>query len=328
MKKNNKLKLIFLRDIMTNETDKEHPLTTEQLLSKLEELDIKCDRRTLSEDIKCLNSIGTGISSCQSGHKKGYYIEERGFSKSELRILLDAVAASNFITQEKTDELSDRIVALAGSYKAQVLKKPRRIVNRCKHNNESIYESIDIIEQAIEQTKKISFKYFQLDEKKRREFKKKERYILDPLDLVIEDGNYYLVAYNPKYSNTNNYRLDRMVEVELEDESISSNARELKIGDYKSSSFKMFNGEKKLVKLEFERKCLNAVYDKFGEGVAVKTLTGDKRRVGVMVQISPTFYGWVFQFKGDMRIVEPSEVVEEYKKILKRIYDDMEKKGV
>ena len=159
-----KIKLLKLLELLRLDTDEQHPMTTNQICARLDEMGIICDRRTLSKDIALLNEQGYEIMDTTVGHEKGYYVEDRSFSIPELKILMDAVQAASFITDKKTTELVEKIAALGGSHRAEILKS--NIVNfkTTKHSNEHIFYNVDALEQAISEQKKILFRYFTLDE--------------------------------------------------------------------------------------------------------------------------------------------------------------------
>ena len=312
-----KYKLLKLLEMLRQETDEEHPLPTSAICSKLGEMGISCERRTLTKDIAVLNELGYEVMWSWVGKEKGYYIEDRSFTVPEIKILIDAVQAASFITDKKTAELIDKIAELGGSHKADILKSNMVRFNTRKHSNESIYYNVAFIEEALQQHKKVSFHYFDLNENGEKVYRRDRReYILEPVALVFNEDNYYLMAYSAKYDGTANYRVDRMDHVEVVEEHISEKARELRGGldDYTEQVFKMYGGQQEDIVLEFDAKLIGVVYDKFGEDTKMIRSSDDKCVATVRVQISPVFWGWLFQFAGQMRILSPDSVIVEYKK--------------
>lgn len=311
-----KIKLVKLMEILHQGTDETHAMTTNEICSRLEKMGISCDRRTLSKDIGVLNANGYEIMSRMVGHEKAYYIDDRNFSIPELKILMDAVQAASFITRKKTEELTQKIAALASDKCAESLRESMVCFNARKHSNEHIYYSVDMLEEALREQRQVSFLYFDLDEAKRKIYRKeKRRYIVDPVALVYNEDNYYLMCYAPKNGRIYNYRVDRMEAVQMEDDGVDEKAviHASGVADYTEQAFKMYNGAVEFVTLEFGREIIGAVYDKFGEDTEI-TCGGDGRYAAtVAVQISPTFWGWVFQFSGRMKIVAPAEIREEMK---------------
>lgn len=316
-----KIKLLELIKMLHNESDEYHPLTTNEICSRLSEMGISCDRRTVPKDIALFNEYGYEVMSCQCGHQKAYYIDDRQFSIPELKILIDAVQAAGFITEKKTAELTEKISALGSRWQAQELRSNMVVFNTRKHSNESILYNVSAIEEALRKGLKISFFYFDLDENCRRVYRKeKRRYVVDPVSLVFIEDNYYLVCYTEKYHCLTSYRVDRMETVEIEDTPICNEAMlsdEL-IADYTEQTFKMFGGEKKEIVLRFSNNLIGSVFDKFGETLTIKRVDENTCETKIRVQVSPTFWGWIFQFDGAMKIVSPQETIDEYRKMIDR----------
>jgi len=314
-----KIKLLKLVELLRNETDEDHPLTTSQICRYLRENSITCDRRTLGKDIAYLNEQGYEVMSKNVGHEKGYYIADRTFSIPELKILIDAVQASCFITPKKTGELIEKIAHLNGVHCARYLKENLVVFNRRKHSNESVYYNIDFIEEALRKKKKVSFFYFDLDENGERVYRRnKERYVKEPIALVFHEDRYYLVCYSPDVEDKiRKYRIDRIDHVEVEEERIGKEAREYlasaDFGEYTQKVFKMYGGREEEVTLRFHRDLLGAVYDKFGEHTRVRAEEKDILTTTIRLQVSPTFWGWIFQFGGQMKIVSPAHLIEEFR---------------
>lgn len=311
-----KIKLLKLMDILLAETDEEHPLSTSRLCSKLAENNISCNPKTLSKDIKTLNEQGYEVMSTMVGHEKGYYIEDRNFSVPELKILIDAVQAASFITSKKSTELISKIADLAGMHRAKELKSNFVCFNTRKHKNECVFYSVDSLHNALKEHKMVSFYYFDINEHGDKVYRKnKERYIVEPLALVFSEDNYYLMCYSSKYNNICNYRVDRMEYVDVLDESVSPNAiiDESDIGEYTEQVFRMYGGTPIEVQIEFDLSLLGAVYDKFGEDTRVWEVGEKMLSSRIKVQVSPTFFGWLFQFGSKMKVVSPESVIHDLK---------------
>jgi len=312
-----KIKLLKLMELLRQETDEEHPLVTNEICKRLADMGISCERRTLSKDISLLNEQGFEVMQKWVGKEKGYYIEDRSFSIPELKILIDAVQAAGFITEKKTSQLIDKISALAGSHRGEILKSNMVCFNTRKHTNETIYYSIGYLEEAILYGKKVAFKYFDLNEHNEKVYRKEGGYYtVEPVALVFNEDNYYLMTYSAKYNGTANYRVDRMDQVSVIDESVSAYAKSLrvKIGDYTEQAFKMYGGNLKDITIQFAPSLIGVIYDKFGEDTKIRRIDENTCIARVTVQISPTFWGWIFQFAGEMKITAPRSVIEEYRK--------------
>ncbi len=312
-----KIKLLKLVDLLRQETDEQHPLTTSEICKRLTEMGIPCDRRTLSKDIDLLNANDmVDIIVTKVGKQKAYYTEDRPFSVPELKILVDAVQAASFITEKKTEELVDKIANLGGTNRAETLKSNRVHFNTRKHTNENIYYNVDAIEDALGRRKKIIFRYFDLDLNGQKCYRRDgHHYVAEPVALVYNEDNYYAILYSERHGGTANYRVDRMDSVEVIDEDITEKALILRdeVARYTGQVIKMYGGEPKSVTLEFDNTLVGSVFDRFGEGVEMEEAAYGRVAATVEVQVSPTFWGWVFQFGEKMKIVAPDEVVEEYR---------------
>lgn len=311
-----KIKLLKLMEILRQETDEDHPLKTTAICEKLLTMNIKCDRRTLHLDMKLLNQQGYEVMSLLIDHERAYYIADRSFSVPELKILIDAVQAASFVTDKKTAELIDKIADLGGSNRAAILKDNIVHFNTRKHRNECIYYNVDTIEEAIHTDRKIIFRYFDIDENGERVYRRDgHHYVVEPVALVFNEDNYYLVTYSTRHEGTANYRVDRMDQVEIIDEDVTDKAKELResVAGYTESVFKMYGGQPEDVTLQFDQKLMGAVYDKFGEGTKMLRINDTTCVAAVKAQISPTFWGWLFQFGGRMTINSPETLKEEYK---------------
>ena len=307
----NKVKLLKLMEILTRETDETHPIRRRDLLARLLAEGFTCDIRTLSKDIATLNEFGYEVMAEKRNNEKLYYVSERRFSIPELKILIDAVQAASFITKSKSEELIKKLASLGGSCRGEILKQNIVAFHTRKHTNESIFYSIDTLEKAITENRKVIFRYFDIDENGYPVYRRDgHHYVAEPVALVFHEDNYYLISYSDRYNGTTNYRVDRMHAVEIIPVAISEQAIALRgnVCDLTDTAFKMYAGRTEEVTLAFDRDLLGVVYDKFGEDTKVTCLDEAQLSVTVPVQISPTFYSWLFQFGAKMRIMEPEDV--------------------
>jgi len=291
-----KVKLLVIYELLRQDSNEDHPMRAADIISRLNEKGISCDRRTLSRDMKTLNDHGYEIMS--------------------------AVRAAGFITEKKTAELMDKIAGLGGSHRAKLLSEERMSFNTRKHTNESVYYSVDCLEEAIRNGRKATFRYFDLDENASRVYRRAgDRYTVEPIELVCSEDNYYLVTYSPKYEDTANYRIDRMDSVKVSEESISPESVKAKeeLGDVTARMVKMFSGKTETVTLRFLDMLLDPVYDRFGESLPVKRLNDEVCELTADVAVSDTFYGWLFQFAGRMQLMEPDRLRREYEKRAEKV---------
>ena len=311
-----KIKLLKLLEMLRQNTDEQHPMPTSRIISSLAQMDITCDRRTLAQDIATLSDLGYEIMTTTVGHEKAYYVEDRNFSIPELKILIDAVHASSFITEKKSEELISKIASLAGSHRAEVLKRNMVCFNTRKHSNERIFYNVNDLEDAILRQKKVLFRYFDLNENGERVYRRDgHRYVVEPIALVFNEDNYYLTCYSSRHDSTSNYRIDRMDSVQVIDEDCCEKAIALRdqVATYTEQAFKMFGGQIEDIVLEFDRSLIGAVYDRFGEGTKMMAASDAKCIASVKVQVSPVFWGWLFQFSDTMSLLSPQFLVEEYR---------------
>lgn len=318
-----KVKLLKMMDLLRAESSPDHPLTTERICSALINQGINCDRKTLTKDVQTLRNYGYEIEVRQIGHEKGYYVPEkkRDFTLVEQKIIIDALQVANFITREKTDELITKVAELNMEQKEYVLTTNVVCFNKRKHSNEEIYANVGILEEALRQRKKASFVYYDRDENGKRIYRKeRKRYVVEPMALIFNEDNYCLMCFPSKYDGMSNYRVDRMDEVEIEDESVSKKALILDddIAAYTEQVFKMYNGPMTDITIEFNDNLIGAIQDKFGEDTKIVRTSKDRCVASIKVQVSPLFWGWLFQFVGEMSIVSPEQIKEDYKR---RIFD-------
>lgn len=319
-----KIKLLKLLELLRQETDEQHPLTTMDICNRLGAMGISCERRTLSKDVALLNEQGYEVMWRWVGKEKGYYIEDRSFSIPELKILIDAIQASSFITEKKTADLIGKIANLGGSHRAELLQGNMVCFNTRKHSNESIYYNVSSLEDALQHQKKVLFRYFDLDEQGQKVYRREgHRYVVEPVALVFNEDNYYLVVYSSRHDSTANYRVDRMDHVEVLSDAVSEKAISLRggVAEYTEQAFKMYGGTPTDIVIEFDNQLIGAVYDKFGEDTQMMRSGENKCIATVKVQISPTFWGWLFQFAGLMKVISPDVVIEEYKRRATRLME-------
>lgn len=311
-----KIKLLKLYELLCQETDEQHPLTTMNIVDRLARMGISCERRTVAKDMAILNEQGYEVMVRWVGKEKAYYVEDRSFSVPELKVLIDAVQAASFITGKKTDELIDKIANLGGSHRAEILKSNMVCFNTRKHSNETIFYSVGYLEEALLQRKKVIFRYFDLDENGVRVYRKEgHHYVVEPVALVFNEDNYYMTCYSSRHDSTSNYRIDRMDSVEVIDEPCCEKAIALRdqVSAYTEQAFKMFGGQPVDITIRFDAKLIGVVYDKFGEDTKMNRVDKNTCETTVKVQVSPTFWGWIFQFGNLMSIVSPEAMTREYK---------------
>lgn len=322
---NTKLKLLRILEILQKESSKSKPLTTQQICEKLDKMGMHCERRTLYKDIKLLKDCGYDIEVVTSKTANLYYYKKApALSFAELKILIDAAEAASFISEELTEEIVTKLASLGGSRRRELLNGNLIHFNSRKHNYHDLYDTITMIETAIQRKLRISFYYFDLDEHAERVYRyDKKLYAVDPVVLIHSQDNYYLRCYNPKHDEMRNYRVDRMAEVSMTDKPISTKAivPPEEITEYTKQAFKMYSGEPVETLLEFKDELLDVIFDKFGEDTPIVRKNKDSCIATVVLQESPTFWGWYFQFPDKMKICSPDWLAEECEKWRNLRYD-------
>ena len=318
---NQKLKLLFLMKIFTKETDEDHGLTMAEIISRLDAEGISAERKSIYDDIALLREFGLDII-IRKTNTTEYYIGSREFEYPELTLLVDAVQSSKFLTEKKSRALIEKLETLTSIHEAKLLNKQVYVAGRVKMKNESIYYNVDAIQHALHLKKKIRFHYFEYDiEKNKAARKGGEYYYVSPVGLTYIDEYYYLITFSIKHNDFVNYRVDRMMNIEVLDEPadrIPSTTR-FDMAEYCQRKFSMFGGEDTRVQLEFDKSLMNPVIDRFGKDVRVEKLDDNTARAYVAIAKSIVFFGWISQFGDQMKIVSPDSLAQEYKEYLKKI---------
>lgn len=317
-----KIRLLALYDLLQSKTDEENPMSTQEIISALVKRGISVSRKTLYQDFDLLNKHGYDVV-CVRGRSNFYFVGERKFERPEVQILLNAVGATQSISDRKTAILIGKLLELLGATEAEKLYEtiPNSTI---KHSNERVYYSIDAITTAIIEKKKVSFLYFDYAVNGKREYRKdKERYVVNPLGLVYSDEKLYLICFHDKYGNPVNYRVDRMDEVKVEMEHITQlkEFEDFDLNAYRQEQFDMYRGEKMLVELIFPKDLLEIAIDRFGEGIVPISSGNDEYIVKATVQVSKTFFAWLTTFEGSVQINAPETVKEQYAAFIEKLFD-------
>lgn len=309
-----KLKMLHLVQIFEEETDDQHGLTTPQIIEKLAERGVEAERKALYHDFDCLRDMGYDIQKYQRS-KVEYGLASRDFQEGELLLLADAVQSSRFLTAKKAASLVKSISKLGSKYMAKDLAKKIHVEGRIGTQNESVYYNVDAIQRALTAKRKVEFRYFKLDERKRRvEQHNGMPYIETPVQLLYMDDVYYLVVWNDAHQGFANYRVDRMKNIEVSAEEATRN-EEIATFDaakYQQRVFGMFGGESVPVTLRVKAHVMSSVVDRFGADVKSVPLEEGVARVSAVVLEAPTFYGWLVQFGDDIVIEAPESLRNSY----------------
>lgn len=321
---NQKLKLLVLKDILMKYSDEHHGLTTNEIIEKLDTYGISAERKSIYDDLRMLEAYGCDICSDKTKTVR-YYIGSRDFELPELKLLVDAVQSSKFITEKKSRELIKKVGSLASNYDASKLQRQVFVSNRVKTPNEKIYYAVDTIHEAISEKKQITFCYHEwvLSGDKGEKIVKRARhggsiYKVSPFSLAWDDENYYLIAFDSGSQSIRHYRVDKMDKVKLTDEKREGKEHfaGFDMAVYSKSVFGMFGGEMVDVKVSVKNSLVGVVADRFGKDVFVTSDGEDRFMFSAKVVLSPQFYGWIFALGDGAKILSPKSAVEEYKNYL------------
>lgn len=316
-KKNSmKSRLLFLQSYLLRDTDMDHPVRTDHLIGILQEAGFSADARTLRNDIDMLSDSGYSICIVREGKYNAYYLDDRDFDLSELRMLIDAVSSSRFISREKSEELTEKLASLASIHQRDQLRKRVFTADRIKTNDDSSLVTAEWICEAIDQKKKISFQYYDYTPDKRKVLKHDgEVYVCSQYAIVWNDDRYYMIGYSDKHQHIGSFRLDRMKGPRILKEKATQDD-EFNPAEYIRHVLKMFGGRECEVTLRCQNDLMKNVIDRFGEDIETWTEDRDHFCVKLHVQVSRTFYSWVFQFAGGIDIIAPADIREEYLSML------------
>ena len=313
-----KKRLLMLIKLLQDHTDEDHPVSTRDIMAYYKENGMSSDRKTLDADIKLLQEQGFDLIKIKSSPNK-YYIASREFELPELKLLIDAVQSSRFITEKKSRELSKKLAGLASAEQAKELDRHTGVNGRAKSTNEQQLYTVDTITKAINEKKKIRYQYQEYDGKKRKILRNDgEVYVLSPYMLYWNEDFYYVVGYSDKRECITAFRVDRIVNIEITDAKAVKKPKGFKVSDYSSSIFGMYSGPETEVELECRNNLMKYIIDHFGEKIKVRPTENGTFLTTVTVELSPVFYGWVFQFGGGIKIAGPNKVVNEYNE-MKRV---------
>lgn len=318
---NQKLKLLYLMQFLLQRSDEAHPLTVQQMIDELARRGIGAERKSIYDDLEALRVFGLDIVQSR-GKTTGYYVGVRDFELPELKLLVDSVQSSKFITHKKTLSLIKKIESLASAYDAQLLQRQVYVRNRVKSMNESVYYNVDEISNAITQDKAIRFRYFDYTVTKERRFRRDgARYEISPFSLMWDDENYYMLGYDAEAGRLKHYRVDKMTDISASEQSRSGKEAfgEIDMPQYSKKVFGMFTGETVNVRLRFAEHLAGAVIDRFGRDVMITSAGDGHFSLSVDVAVSPQFYAWLFAFGTEVEILSPESVRDEFGDRLARL---------
>ena len=315
--KQQKLKLYYLSRIMTEKTDDEHGLSMKEIQMRLAEYGCTADRKSLYDDLEALRVLGIDVIGEPVGGGYLYHVGKKQFDIAELKLLVDAVQSSKFITEKKSNELIKKLTSMASDYEAAQLKRQVVVQGRVKTMNESIYYVVDDIHRAISQNHEIMFEYMQWNIKKELEKKRKDPYRVSPWALIWDDENYYLVAYSEPDDCIKHFRVDKMKNITVlpEKRKGKEKFKESDLAAYSTRNFGMYAGEEKDVRIAFKNEMVGVIIDRFGKNIVIHPSRQDGwSETVVKVAVSKHFFGWIFALGVDVAIVGPTNVLKMFEK--------------
>ena len=314
--------MVYLMKIFSEESDDNHYLTMPEIIQKLAAYGVNADRKTLYNDINELKKYGMDILTAQDGRNYYYYLGSRDFELAELKLLVDSVQSSRFISEHKSRDLIKKLESLASNHEASQLHRQVLIAGRVKTMNESIYYNVDKLYRAINADRQIKFRYYDWDlDKQMKPRYDGMWYQLSPWALMWDDEMYYLVVYDAKHGMVTHYRVDKMKEITILDDAREGKEalKEFNLADYSKSLFGMYAGKETRVTLEGDNYMAGVLIDRFGKDIIFAPVDEDHFRTTVTVAVSKHFLGWVISLGGGIRIAGPDSVVEQMKNMIKEL---------
>ncbi len=315
---NQKFKFTYLMKVMREKTDDEHGLTLPQIVDELEKYDVTAERKSIYNDFQDMTDrFGVEIIKEQIGRETYYHVGAREFELAEVKLLIDAIQSSKFITQTKSRELITKIKSLVSEHQARQLQRQVYITDRVKNMNESVYYNVDDIYSAINSNQKIRFKYYKWSiEKKLVPRHNGDWFVVSPWALTWDDENYYLVAYDDHDQKIKHYRVDKMMHISVDEERREGKEifRNFDMGAYSKATFGMYSGTRTKVHIQFPNSMCGVFLDRFGKEISFRKVDDDHSFVAVDVAISPQFFGWIFSLGKEVKVTGPEEVVSQMQK--------------
>ena len=325
---NQKLKLLYLVKILEQYTDENNSLTIKKLINLLQDKEVSVERKTLYKDIELLQNYGYDIVVTKEGKENSYFLATRNFELAEVKMLIDVIQASKFLTAKKSHHLIAKLKTLVSRNEANKIQRQIYSYEANKYINETIYVNVDAIHNAIANNKVITYNYWQWDSNKEMKNRHNNKlYKVSPFALVWNDENYYLVAYDSNSNKIKNYRVDKMSNVQITniDRNGHNRFKEENISSYSKKIFSMYGGKLEKITLQFTEKMIGVIVDRFGTEVKIHKLADNNYEANVEVMCSNHFLGWILSLGGGVKITNPENVKEQMRNLLEeslKIYKD------
>lgn len=324
---NQKLKLMYLADILRERTDEKHFISMREIIEALKAYGVSAERKSIYDDFETLRTYGLNIEGEKIDGRYVYHLLEHHFELAELKLLVDAILASRFITARKSKLLIDKLCALTSRYEAKQLKRELFVTERIKTENESVFYNVDAIYTAINADSKLDFKYYEWSLAKKLELRRNgEKRGINPLALIWDDENYYLVAYDGAAGKLKHYRVDKMRDIVVTGEYRDNKEAysDIDMVAYAKKMFGMFSGAEMTISMECANEMVGVIIDRFGTNLMIVPKSDERFSVHFTVQLSKQFLAWVFSLGDKVKIVSPSEAVEAMRGEAKRLAEQYE----
>lgn len=319
--KNKKGRLLALQQYLYQNTDENHPITTQELIDAMEMMGYSANRKTIKDDIDILTKFDIDIITNVS-RGNSFFMGSRQFEIPELKLLVDAVSSSRFISAGKSENLIEKLTSLASVYQKEQITPRIFTADRIKTDNLQLYYVVDKLIEAVQLSKKVRFQYQEYDGDKNKMLRNNgEIYINSPYGCLWNDDNYYLIGYSDKWKKVVTFRIDRIIDLELLNEVAVPEPEGFTIADYVKTTIEMYDGEEREVELICDNELMKLVIDKFGTGINTEKISETQFKATVVVAVSKTFYAWAFRFAGQMEIVGPEVVEQEYIKMARKVIE-------
>ena len=318
---NQKLKLPYLMKIMLEKTDEHHGLTMQQILDELSLYGVAAERKSIYSDFEDMNLFGIDVICDRQGRDHLYHVVSRQFELAELKLLIDAVQSSKFITEKKSRQLINKVKTLASENEADELQRQVYVHGRIKTMNESIYYNVDDIHNAINSDRKIRFKYYKWSINKRLVARHGgDFFYVSPWALTWDDENYYMIALDDLSREIRHYRVDKMDQISIIDEKREGKKlfKDFDMAAYARMNFSMYQGEIKKVSIEFPDEMCGVFIDRFGKDISFVKSGSGRSMLKVDVAVSNQFFGWIMSLGPDVKITAPADVVTQVSKAASR----------
>ncbi|MBO4915082.1 MAG: WYL domain-containing protein [Oscillospiraceae bacterium] len=319
---NQKLKLLYVMQFLTQNTDAEHPAPAGRIIDYLESQGIQAERKSIYDDIEALRLFGLDVEQNISKRDGGYYVASRNFELPELKLLVDSVQSSKFITHQKTTTLIKKIEKLSSVYEAQLLQRQVYVANRIKTMNESIYYNVDAIHTGISRNRRIRFKYFEYTVTKERKYRRDGAYyVISPFSLTWDNENYYMIGFDSEAGMIKHFRVDKMTHISTTEQPRDGMDvyKGMDMAVYVRKVFGMFSGSEETVRLRFAEHLVGAVLDRLGQEVSIVPDGEGFFTVTAQVVVSPQFFAWVSGFGDEAKIIAPAQVVDQMREHSRKV---------